>query len=109
MKSKIEQLLFPNSINNAVVKIILTDRRLEISVAPWEQLESVVIAEFTEATLLSMATFFDPHNRLNLPWGIIDFDWCRGEKTENGNSLFTALESRFPLIRTGATLSQRPR
>ena len=74
MTTEIENYLFRQGGTHAVVEITLAEKRLVMSVAPWEQLASLVSAEFTEATITSLEVYADGPDDLDLPWDIIGFD-----------------------------------
>jgi hypothetical protein len=74
LTSEIEKFLFRSGGTHGVVEITLAAKRLVVSVAPWVQLDLVVSAEFTEATIKSIDVYAADHDDLNLPWDIIGFD-----------------------------------
>lgn len=74
MTTEIEKHLFKQAGTHGVVEITLAEKRLLVSVAPWERLASVVTAEFTEAKITSIEVYADGPDDLNLPWDIIGFD-----------------------------------
>jgi hypothetical protein len=69
VSSEIETYLFKQGGTHGVA-----ERRLIVTVAPWERLGSLVIAEFTEAKITSIEVYADDTDDLNLPWDIIGFD-----------------------------------
>ena len=74
MTTDIENYLFQQNGTHAVVAFNLSEKRLVVSVTPWTDLLSVVIADFPEAGITSMDVYADGHDDLNLPWDIIGFD-----------------------------------
>jgi hypothetical protein len=74
MTTEIENYLFRRNGIHAVVEITLADKRLVVSVAPWDQLAAAVTAEFTKVTITSVDVYADGPDDLNLPWDIIGFD-----------------------------------
>lgn len=78
MLTEIESLLFrQRNETHAVVKIGQSEKRLVMSVAPWEQLGSAVTARFLDARITSVDVYADDPEDLNLPWDIIGFDCHR--------------------------------
>jgi hypothetical protein len=72
--TEIEKYLFKKDGTHGVVEITLAEKRVLVSVAPWERLASVVTAEFMEAKIASIEVYADGSEDLNLPWDIIGFD-----------------------------------
>src|SRR3954469_9383190 len=74
MASRIEQFLLSNDGTYAVVEIRQAEKRLTLSIAPWQNLESVVTADFAEAAVTSIDIHPAAPDELNVPWDIIGFD-----------------------------------
>jgi hypothetical protein len=74
VSSRIEQFLFKQKGAHAVVGFMQSEKRLVLSVAPWEEMASVVIAEFSEATVTSVGVHGAEPDDLSVPWDIVGFD-----------------------------------
>ena len=77
MATPIEMFLYGSGGVHAIVEVVLADGRLVVSVAPWESLADVKVAEFTEVKITSIEVNGDSPDDLNLPWDIIGFDSYR--------------------------------
>jgi len=75
MATPIEMFLYSSGSAHAIVEVVLAAGRLVVSVAPWESLADVKVAEFTEVKITSIEMLADnTPDELNLPLDIIGFD-----------------------------------
>jgi hypothetical protein len=74
MPTEIETCLLRRDAIHGVIEVALAEKRLVVSVAPWEELDAVVSAEFTDVRITSIQVDPDDLDELNLPWDLIGFD-----------------------------------
>ena len=104
MLTKIEQVMFREcNVTHAVVGFALTQDKLLLTVAPWNDLAFLLSAEFPAFKITSLDVYPDEPIDLNLPWDIIGFnsdaiDSERWEFVLHCDSIEYSFESKWPVL-----------
>jgi hypothetical protein len=81
MATKIEKALYRNFGTHGVKRFLQEKSRLNIVMAPWEDLSNEASATFDSCEILSINVVNNDPEDLNLPWDIVGFG---SEQLENG-------------------------